>query len=257
MESNILNKEFSQNCGDSLRVLEKTNLKPNKSTDYLYLIEFLNYPCKILARKGDIIRGIVRNPMKPSFYNIGYIGIGNYGASSNLKLYHIWDNILKRCYNEKNVQYKNYGEKGVVVCEEWHNFQNFAKWYIENEVWNKETNYKLSIDKDILCYISNINKIYSPETCILIPEELNEFLMGDKLSTGVLKVSNGKFISGLQTNDVRIHFGTFNTFEEAKLIYSKEKYKCWISLLEKYNLPIELKDILLKYDFYKTKLNKN
>lgn len=36
--------------------------------------------------------------------------------------------IMKRCYNPKSVNYKNYGGVGVTVCEEWHNRDNFRNW---------------------------------------------------------------------------------------------------------------------------------
>lgn len=36
--------------------------------------------------------------------------------------------IMKRCYNEKSVMYNCYGAKGIEVCEEWHNRENFKQW---------------------------------------------------------------------------------------------------------------------------------
>lgn len=40
--------------------------------------------------------------------------------------------MMKRCYNEKSVAYKDYGAKGITVCLEWHNRENFRKWALEN-----------------------------------------------------------------------------------------------------------------------------
>ena len=40
--------------------------------------------------------------------------------------------IMKRCYNPKSILYKNYGAKGIKVCEEWHDREIFRKWCIEN-----------------------------------------------------------------------------------------------------------------------------
>lgn len=36
-----------------------------------------------------------------------------------------WRNMHSRCYNESNNRYKNYGAKGISVCERWHTFANF------------------------------------------------------------------------------------------------------------------------------------
>lgn len=40
--------------------------------------------------------------------------------------YHVYHNMLKRCYDEKNIGYKTYGGRGIVVCERWRDsFENF------------------------------------------------------------------------------------------------------------------------------------
>lgn len=40
--------------------------------------------------------------------------------------------MMKRCYNEKSVSYKDYGAKGVKVCSEWHDRETFRKWALKN-----------------------------------------------------------------------------------------------------------------------------
>lgn len=56
----FIGKEFKQNCGDSLKVIEKTN---NKSgNNFYYKCKFLKYPnCEILALKSAILKGSVEN----------------------------------------------------------------------------------------------------------------------------------------------------------------------------------------------------
>ena len=39
--------------------------------------------------------------------------------------YSSWSSMLTRCYNEKSKTYKNYGGRGISVCERWHTFLNF------------------------------------------------------------------------------------------------------------------------------------
>ena len=43
-------------------------------------------------------------------------------------LYCTWDCMLARCRNPKMRQYKDYGGRGIGVCEEWTNFVNFFEW---------------------------------------------------------------------------------------------------------------------------------
>lgn len=78
--------------------------------------------------------------------------------SSNSNLYDVWINIKQRCLNKNNPNYKNYGGRGITICNEWVNdFEKFQKWSIEN-------GYKkgLNIDR------KDNDKGYSPENCRFI-----------------------------------------------------------------------------------------
>lgn len=81
------------------------------------------------------------------------------------KIYNIWSGIKKRCYKENYVHYKNYGGRGITVCEEWKNdFINFYNWAIEN-------GYKDNLTIDRI----NVNGNYEPSNCrwITIKEQQN------------------------------------------------------------------------------------
>jgi len=43
------------------------------------------------------------------------------------KIYRIWKNMIQRCINPRVINYKNYGGRGIVVCERWMKFENFLK----------------------------------------------------------------------------------------------------------------------------------
>ena len=246
IEEDFINKIFPQKCGDNLLVIEKTNEKVSKSS--LYRCKFLNKICEVKALKQHIKTGSVANYLIPSVCSIGYLGLGKYNKKDYKCIYSIWIHLLQRCYDIKCDRYKVYGNKFITVCEEWHNFQNFASWYENNIKWNTE-NYKLELDKDILCNVLHKDiKIYSPETCLLIPEELNVFLTGDTKNCG-LNFINNKYYPNIQFNKERKYLGVFSSFKEAKQVYAEEKYKIWVDLINKYLIPNNLKEILLKYDF--------
>jgi len=126
-----------------------------------------------------IKRGQIKYPYHPSVYNTGYIGEGKYNAYS--EEYKVWRGMIARCYDPKTQKIQP-TYIGTIVCKEWHNFQVFAKWY---HTQYKEKSWQL--DKDLLS--DKENKKYSPQTCIVIPRELNSFLaaiQGKKGSTGVV-----------------------------------------------------------------------
>lgn len=61
----FIDKIWPQNCGDNLRIIEKTDKRQNstkKYPEYLWKCEFINHPCIIYSVKTHIIEGCVDNP---------------------------------------------------------------------------------------------------------------------------------------------------------------------------------------------------
>ena len=44
------------------------------------------------------------------------------------RMYHIWSNMLQRCNNSRHPRFKDYGGRGITVCNEWHDYRTFAEW---------------------------------------------------------------------------------------------------------------------------------
>ena len=166
-------------------------------------------------------RGNLKNPYSPSVFNIGYLGVGKYGGTSDLKhskYLTLWKDMLRRCYDTNHTE-KHPTYKTVVVCKEWHCYQNFAKWCEDNYPRNI-VDIKFELDKDLL-QIGVENKVYSPETCIFLPHKINLFFtnrQGSK-TTGERGVSfyNNKFVSrsvDFETGNIISKYN-FNTLDEA------------------------------------------
>ena len=47
-------------------------------------------------------------------------------------LYVIWKNMRGRCSNKNTPVYKNYGGRGITVCEEWCDYSKFREWAIDS-----------------------------------------------------------------------------------------------------------------------------
>ena len=50
------------------------------------------------------------------------------------KFYHTWNGMKQRCYNKKDRNYLGYGGRGIMVCDDWKNIENFIKWAEETYV---------------------------------------------------------------------------------------------------------------------------
>lgn len=73
----------------------------------------------------------------------------------NLSLYSIRQNMIRRCYDPKCDRYKDYGGRGITICQEWlDDFDAFADWAYENGY-----EYRLTIDR------IDVNENYEPNNC--------------------------------------------------------------------------------------------
>ena len=78
--------------------------------------------------------------------------------------YMAWNNMLTRAYSTKH-HAKHPTYSGVTVCDDWHLFMSFREWWLGNYADG------FALDKDIL----SDDGVYSPETCIYVPQWLNTF----------------------------------------------------------------------------------
>lgn len=81
-------------------------------------------------------------------------------GQARTKLYYVWKNIRKRCYNIKDKSYDRYGGRGIEVCEEWKkSFQSFYNWAHANG-YNENAKYgECTLDR------IDVNGNYCPENC--------------------------------------------------------------------------------------------
>ena len=80
---------------------------------------------------------------------------------SESKIYYIYKGMKQRCYNPTGTNYKNYGGRGIKVCDEWlgeHGFENFYKWAIDN-------GYKDLPHKQCTIDRIDVNGNYEPNNC--------------------------------------------------------------------------------------------
>lgn len=178
----------------------------------------------VTVSAGNLTKGRVKNPYHPNVFKMGYIGVGAHAACINrihTPAYKAWKSMLMRCYCEKSLN-RTSVYHGCSVCNEWLDFQVFADWYVNHE------HYHLGycLDKDLLV---PGNKVYSPSTCSLVPQELNNILSDRKSDRGNYPVGvsfnkeKGKFGAQLNESGVLRSLGRYPTVEEAFAAYKKAK----------------------------------
>lgn len=160
--------EFSEgtihktNCYGEVKVLSY-----NSSLDIDVVFVHTGYKINVTADR--IRKGTIKDKLSRSQFGIGYLGTGEYVAAingKNTKAYDTWAAMIGRCYNPA-VQLVRPTYIDCVVCDEWHDFSVFYKWFCENNI----KGYELDKDKAV-----NGNKLYSPDTCTFISQEENKQL---------------------------------------------------------------------------------
>lgn len=136
--------------------------------------------------------------------------------------YRVWKSMLERCYSVK-YQRKEPAYIGCSVCEEWKVYSVFKRWFDENYVEG------CALDKDILV---KGNKVYSPDTCCFVPQEINGMLSNcgsHNKKNGVVgvhvdkRIKKNKYIASVSQNGCKKEIGRFQTKEEAFAAYKFAK----------------------------------
>lgn len=81
-------------------------------------------------------------------------------GKTGTRLYIIWNNMKARCYNPNNKGFKDYGGRGIVLCDEWRDsFQAFSEWAMANGYNPNAPRGECTIDR------IDVNGNYSPDNC--------------------------------------------------------------------------------------------
>ena len=149
------------------------------------VVEFQDeHKARVSTQCCNFSKGSVKNPYYPVVYGVGIAGnkyITVDENSKSTKEYVIWYHILQRCFDEKWKK-KRPWYKDVTCCDEWLYYPNFYEWLHSQSNFNKWYNgYRWAIDKDIL---NKGNKIYSPDNCCLVPQNVNCLFLKRKAERG-------------------------------------------------------------------------
>lgn len=102
------------------------------------------------------------------------------GSTKHREAYRRWISMLQRCYDPK-LHERRPTYIGCSVSADWLRFSNFLAWY--ESLTEEQKTYQL--DKDLL---DPSNKVYSPETCIMVPSWVNSFVIDCGRARGNLPI---------------------------------------------------------------------
>lgn len=181
---------------------------------------FWQYPSNHLKGHGCkyCMADDLKRTIRGKYYNDCYYTANGYIGD-------IWRQMINRCEDAKYHQ-KEPTYIGCTICEEWHRLSAFKLW-VENPINGWHEGYEL--DKDIL---NKGNKVYSPDTCCFVPNEINGIFTRRKAQRGDLPIGVcvNKGCDGFRAvctkYGKRHHLGYFSTPEEAFQVYkaAKEAY---------------------------------
>lgn len=221
---------FKINNGESIRVEQYIDC-------YNVYISFLgNYTNLKRVSVGQITSGNIKNNYKRSVVGVGYLGDGCYKSAENGKkteCYLCWVSLITRCYKSSanSEHYFNI----CTVHEDWHNFQNFAGWYYKQRGCNKG----YPLDKDL---ITKGNKHYSPETCCLVPREVNNVIIvsnkNRQLPAGVTIIKSGRYQARISIENKTVRLGVYDTAKDAHEAYVRKKEASVRGMAEKWKNEI-------------------
>lgn len=195
-------------------------------------VEFQDeYKAKVHTTYCNFQKGGVKNPYYPSVYGVGMIGEKYLCSDSNsekwhTKEYEVWKNVLQRCFYEKKKKTLPTYQKAT-CCEDWLLYDNFYEWLHSQENFDRWLNGdKWAIDKDI---IIKGNKLYSPDTCCLVPNNVNVLFTKRDNYRGNLPIGVKRNTRGFQANcenqllGHRQYLGTYSTPDKAFNVYKEYK----------------------------------
>ena len=237
-----LNNVSYKDCvGKVFKSLNSGDFKVLKYNDaHNVEIQFLKTGYGMVARLNHIRNGKVKDPYLPSVYGVGILGAKYPSKISGVKTkeYVLWQSMLQRCYSDNSKKkYPTY--EGCEVSDNFKSYEYFYEW-CQNQIGfgNEGDENPFHLDKDLLV---KGNKVYSEDTCVFIPREINSLLIKREASRGEHPIgvhwsnSNKAFVARVnKSKGKQEYLGSFNTeieafnaYKQAKESFVKEQANKW------------------------------
>lgn len=163
--------------------------------------------------------------------------------------YEQWRGMKRRC--SETHKPRNYSYEECTVCDEWLDYDTYYEWAEQN--YYEIPGEKVCLDKDILV---KGNKVYSPNTCIFVPQRINQLFESSKRSRGKYPVgitpatTSNKYMCRMRRDGKTIYLGSYETIEEAFTTYKAAKESYIKQIADEYIdlIPQELYNAMYNYE---------
>ena len=226
-------KIFKSKSSGDFKILKYNNARN-------VVIQFLKTGYETTVKLTNIKSGIIKDPYSPSVCSVGILG-NKYPSKVNgvlTKEYNLWCSMLTRCYSDCSKK-KRPTYEGCKVSDNFKSYEYFYEW-CHNQIGfgNDGNGNPFHLDKDLLI---KGNKVYSEDSCVFIPSEINTLLIKREASRGDYPIgvywskTNKAFVAQVSKNKGKSEWlGLFNTeleafnaYKEAKESFVKEQADEW------------------------------
>lgn len=249
-------KKKGKPTGKELVTRYKRNTSPSKLVASAFLVSYKER-FKIWHKDNDLENNWYKNliyvsetdyrNLKSGKINLGDLNLEQeyieYINKADYSAYTIYNGIRQRCGDITNKDNIHDCYEDATMCKEWmDNPKSFVKWYLEH--YYEVDGESMAVDKDLF---GQDSKVYSPETCCILPQGLNTMLtnlkkrnMKKEHKKDVLPIcvhySFGKYHSEILLSNIGkiLRLSDWNTKEEAFAEYKKYKEADKLITIAKY-----------------------
>ena len=238
-----------QKCGEVAYIVEYVNAHD-------ITVQFKATGELVKTTYKTFVRGEIKSHFTPTVFAVGIKGLESTVDENGERLdsYKCWKDMLRRCYSAK-FQEKHPSYIVCSVCDDWLYYPNFKNWYDNN--YYKINNKTSQLDKDILI---KDNKVYSPDTCVFVPQFINSLFTKNQKTRGDLPIgvtydkAKKKYIAGLSVfkdgKSTLKYLGSFDTADKGFEVYKKAKEEYIKEVADEYKdkIPTKLYEAMYSYE---------
>ena len=210
----------TRNFGD----FEILYYKNNNHVDIKFIDTGFTKTCKM----KEVRTGSIKDPFIPNIFGQGFIGDKYPSRSkdstrSSMKHYEMWSGMLERCYSKRFLNIRS-TYVDCIVSDNFKSYTYFYEWCEKQVGFNND---RWCLDKDVLI---KGNKLYSEDTCVFIPNEINVLFTKTNSLRGKYQIgvhfckTKKKFVAQINRNKgQQDYLGQFDSAEYAFLAYKVAK----------------------------------